>query len=169
MDRVSKLCHSEYDFSISFNVQVHFTILGQAKFQVLFRHSKLGSCKLLLSVVCWQDEFDIIYLTKNSTMWKYKNFRVFCLLSDPLPVSSVEDSGQPIIRVRGFSCSGLGTSTATSQPVISTLSSSSSFPTAVFLIKHGSECYLPKRKRRLILQNLGKKVLCIEWGLLKSV
>lgn len=108
---------------------------------------KLGSCKLVLAVVCRGEEFDVTYLTKNCTMWKDKNLGFFYLHSDPLPISSMENSRQPIVRVRAFCCSSLGTFTATFQPVTSPSSSNHSFPSAVLLIKNGSGCYLSKRER----------------------
>lgn len=114
MARVSALSHSEYDFSVSFNAHYlpsscmnSFTILGrcgreQAILQVLVRYKpgmwtivKLGSCKLVLSLVCQGEELDVIYLTKNRTMWKYTKF--FYLHSDSLPISSTEKSGQPMV------------------------------------------------------------------------
>lgn len=86
------------------------------------------------------EELDVIYLTKKCMMWKYKNLGVFNLHLDPLPISSMENSGQPVVGVRAFSCSGLGTFTATFQPVTAPLFSSHSFPAAVLLIKNGSRC-----------------------------
>lgn len=116
------------------------TILGrrgweQAVLQVLFRYKpgtwtivKLSSCKLVLSVVYRLGEFDVIYPKKSAQCGNTKTWGFFYLHSDPLPISSMGDSRQRAVRVRAFSCSGLGTFMATFPPETSLSSSSHSFP-----------------------------------------